>query len=158
MKLIVVGAGVVGAACAYTASGLGADVVLVDADLPGQATAAGAGIICPWTDHADDPAWYAFACEAARDYPALAAELADTGDISYRQVGALIIAPDEREADLYCQQMTARRATARTSTSSLRSSIWPRPIRATSRRSSRSRARCAVWRRATVRASSAAGS
>jgi D-amino-acid dehydrogenase len=112
MKLIVVGAGVVGAACAYTATGLGADVVLVDADLPGQATAAGAGIICPWTDHADDPAWYAFAREAARDYPALAAELADTGDISYRQVGALIIAPDEREADLYCQQMTARRATA----------------------------------------------
>jgi D-amino-acid dehydrogenase len=47
MRLIVVGAGVVGAACAYEAGGLGADVVLVDAEMPGQATAAGAGIICP---------------------------------------------------------------------------------------------------------------
>jgi len=112
MRLIVVGAGVVGAACAYTASELGADVVLVDAGLPGQATAAGAGIICPWTSHADDAAWYAFARAAAREYPSLAAKLADSGDISYRQVGALIIARDEHEADLYCHEMKARRAAA----------------------------------------------
>ncbi len=112
MRLIVVGAGVVGAACAYTASGLGAEVVLVDADLPGQATGAGAGIIDPWLSHPDDPAWYAFGRAAAREYPALAAELADVGDISYRQVGALIIARDEHEADLYYHQMTTRQATA----------------------------------------------
>src|SRR5215468_5680047 len=100
MKVIVVGAGVVGAACAYEASGVGAEVVLVDADLPGRATAAGAGIICPWVSDADDEAWYAFACAAARQYPALINELADggAGDVSYRQVGALIIARDEEEA------------------------------------------------------------
>ena len=72
MKLIVVGGGVVGAACAYSASGLGAQVVLVDAQLPGQATAAGAGIVCPWADYLDDPAWHAYACVAARRYPDLA--------------------------------------------------------------------------------------
>jgi glycine/D-amino acid oxidase-like deaminating enzyme len=79
MKLIIAGAGVVGAACAYEASGLGAEVVLVDADLPGRATAAGAGIMCPWVSHEDDEAWYAFACAAARQYPALIDELADSG-------------------------------------------------------------------------------
>jgi D-amino-acid dehydrogenase len=49
MRLIIVGAGITGAACAYTASGLGAQVILIDAERPGRATAAGAGIICPWT-------------------------------------------------------------------------------------------------------------
>ena len=92
MRLIVVGGGIVGAACAYTASSLGAQVTLIDAGRDGQATAAGAGIICPWSDPAADPARYALACAAAREYPALVAELAERGepDVSYRQVGALL--------------------------------------------------------------------
>ena len=90
MRLVVAGAGIVGSACAYVASSLGAQVTLIDSGQPGQATAAGAGIICPWTAGIDDPAGYAFACAAARAYPALVAELAAVGepDISYRQVGA----------------------------------------------------------------------
>ena len=112
MRLVIVGAGVVGAACAYEAGGLGAEVVLVDAELPGQATAAGAGIICPWTSHADDEAWYAFGCAAARRYPALVAELTDNGagDVSYRQVGALIITRDEDEAGQECRRILDLRA------------------------------------------------
>ena len=114
MRLIVAGAGVVGAACAYEASRLGAEVVLVDAEMPGQATAAGAGIICPWTSQGDDEAWYAFACAAARRYPALVAELADggAGDVSYRQVGALIVARDEDEAARDRRRMLDRQAAA----------------------------------------------
>jgi D-amino-acid dehydrogenase len=114
MKVIVVGAGVVGATCAYEASGLGAEVVLVDADMPGRATAAGAGIICPWTSHADDESWYTFASAAARRYPELAAELTDSGagDVSYRQVGALIIARDEDEVGRECRRMLDLRAAA----------------------------------------------
>ena len=95
MRLIVVGSGVVGASCALAASGLGAEVVLVDAAQPGQATAAGAGIVCPWTSSpSDDPVWYAFGCAAARHYPGLVAELAGLGerDVGYRQVGALVLA------------------------------------------------------------------
>jgi D-amino-acid dehydrogenase len=113
MKLIIAGAGVVGAACAYEASGLGAEVVLVDADLPGRATAAGAGIMCPWVSYEDDEAWYAFACAGARQYPALIDELADSGagDVSYRRVGALIIARDEEEARRECRRMIDRLAT-----------------------------------------------
>jgi D-amino-acid dehydrogenase len=115
MKLIVVGGGVVGAASAYTAAGLGADVVLVDADFPGQATAAGAGIICPWSSRAADPAWYALACEAARGYPALVAELTDIvpgADVSYRRVGALMVTSDAGEAGSACQRLRAGQAAA----------------------------------------------
>jgi D-amino-acid dehydrogenase len=115
MRLVVVGSGVVGAACAYAAAGLGAEVVLVDADLPGQATAAGAGIICPWDSHIDDPVWYAFACQAAREYPALVAELAeiaDGADVSYRQVGALMVTGDADEAERESQRLRDRLAAA----------------------------------------------
>jgi D-amino-acid dehydrogenase len=115
MRLAVVGSGVVGAACAYTAAGLGAEVVLVDADLPGQATAAGAGIICPWDSHADDPVWYAFACQAAREYPALVAALAnvaDGADVSYRQVGALMLTGDADEAERESRRLRTRQSAA----------------------------------------------
>src|SRR5271154_6873988 len=114
MRLIVVGSGVVGAACAYTASGLGAQVTLVDAARPGQATAAGAGIICPWTAAVDDPSWYGFACAAARQYPALIAALAELGeaDVSYRRVGALLLAGDDDQLEQARQRLAARRPEA----------------------------------------------
>ena len=94
MRVIVVGSGIVGASSAYTASSRGAEVLLVDAVLPGQATAAGAGIVCPWpSSMADDPVWYDLACASARFYPGLIAELANYGevDLGYRRVGGLIL-------------------------------------------------------------------
>jgi D-amino-acid dehydrogenase len=93
VRLVVVGAGITGAACAYAAAGLGAEVVLTDAGLPGQATAAGAGIICPWSPRERDAVWYRYGCLAARSYPGLVAELADAGhgDASYRRTGALML-------------------------------------------------------------------
>jgi D-amino-acid dehydrogenase len=113
MRLIIVGSGVVGAACAYTASRLGVQVTLIDAAWPGQATAAGAGIICPWTAAVDDPAWYAFGRAAARQYPALIADLAERGesDVSYANVGALLIG-DGDQIEQVRQRLTARRADA----------------------------------------------
>jgi D-amino-acid dehydrogenase len=93
MRLIVVGSGIVGASCAFTASRLGAEVVLVDAGLPGQATAAGARIVCPWWPVADDPVWYDFACASARHYPGLLEDLAELGetDVGYWRTGALVL-------------------------------------------------------------------
>ena len=101
MRLVVAGSGIVGSACAYVAAGLGAQVTLIDAARPGQATAAGAGIICPWTAGLDDPAAYAFACAAARAYPALVGELGGLGemDLSYRRVGALVVADDDDQLE-----------------------------------------------------------
>jgi len=112
MRLVVAGSGIVGSACAYVAAGLGAQVTLIDAARPGQATAAGAGIICPWTAGLDDPAGYAFACAAARAYPALIAELAGLGeaDVSYRQVGALVVADDDDQLEQARAALEARRA------------------------------------------------
>jgi D-amino-acid dehydrogenase len=114
MRLVVVGSGIVGAACAYTASRIGAEVILADAGLPGQATAAGAGIICPWSSGPQQPGWYDFACAAAREYPALIAELADSGadDVSYRQVGVLYVPADEAELEAASERLLTRRASA----------------------------------------------
>jgi D-amino-acid dehydrogenase len=113
MRLIVVGSGIVGAACAYAASGLGAQVTVVDAAEPGRATAAGAGIICPWTASVEDPGWYEFACAAARHYPPLIAALAELGEdeVSYRQVGALLLAGPDQDAAL--EQAALERAMRR---------------------------------------------
>jgi D-amino-acid dehydrogenase len=115
VRVIVVGSGIVGASCAYTASRLGAEVLLVDAAIPGQATAAGAGIVSPWSSAlADDPAWYALARASARHYPRLVAELTELGEteVGYRQVGALILADSpEQQADTG-RQLLARRAAA----------------------------------------------
>ena len=112
MRLVVAGSGIVGSACAYVASSLGAQVTLVDAARPGQATAAGAGIICPWTSGIGDPATYAFACAAARAYPALVSGLAALGeqDVSYRQVGALVAADRADELEQARASLAARHA------------------------------------------------
>jgi len=112
MRLVVAGSGIVGSACAYLAARLGAQVTLIDAARPGQATAAGAGIICPWTAGLDDPVGYAFACAAARAYPALVAELAGLGeaDVSYRQVGALVVADDNDQLEQARAGLEARHA------------------------------------------------
>ena len=114
MRLIVVGGGIIGAACAYTASSQGAQVTLVESGRDGQATAAGAGIICPWTESGADPARYALACAAAREYPALMAELADRGqpDLSYRRVGALLLPGSAELARDALRRLEERRAAA----------------------------------------------
>lgn len=93
MRVIVVGAGIAGSSVAYHASRRGAETVLVDSDEPGQATAAGAGIVCPWTSRLTDPAWHELADTAAGYYPTLVDELGT--DIGYRRVGALRLAPDD---------------------------------------------------------------
>lgn len=113
MRLVVVGSGITGASCAWTASALGAEVVLVDAALPGRATAAGAGIICPWASRVDDPDWYAFAVAAAREYPVVIDRLADLGetDVGYRKVGALVLAGGA-DRDRITRTLRARRAGA----------------------------------------------
>ena len=113
-RVIVVGSGIVGASCAYYASRGGAQVVLVDSLEPGQATAAGAGIVCPWAAQVDDPAWYAFATAAARAYPRLVQDLARRGetDVGYRRVGALILADTREQRDQSMRRLLALRADA----------------------------------------------
>lgn len=114
MRLIVVGSGIVGSACSLAAATLGADVTLVDSDIRGRATSAGAGIICPWSSRADDPDWYALACAAARAYPRLIDSLADLGEtaVGYRRTGALLLAETAERQEEMRQRLTVRHAEA----------------------------------------------
>jgi D-amino-acid dehydrogenase len=94
-RVVVVGGGIVAASVAYHLAREGASVVVVEADLPGPATGAGAGIICPWGDRGDE-ASYQLAADGARYYPELLAMLDGDGeaDTSYAKVGALRVADE----------------------------------------------------------------
>jgi D-amino-acid dehydrogenase len=112
MRIAVVGAGILGASVAYHLAAAGAKVVLVDDAAQGRATAAGAGIICPWPSLMEDPV-YRLASAGARYYPELISRLAESGqaDISYRKIGALT-APGDAELDQVERRMRDRAATA----------------------------------------------
>ncbi len=99
MKIIVIGAGVFGASTAYHLARAGAEVVIVDAAHEGRATAAGAGIISPWSSRVEDPDFYRLAAGGGRLYPRLIGQLAEDGeaDTGYRKVGALSVTADPGE-------------------------------------------------------------
>jgi D-amino-acid dehydrogenase len=99
-QIVVVGGGIVAASAAYHLTRDGASVIVVEADRAGSATDAGAGIICPWSDRADDAA-YRLSADGARYYPELLAMLAGDGqaETGYARVGALRVAEDTGSLD-----------------------------------------------------------
>ena len=110
MHIIVVGAGILGASTAYHLARAGARVTVVDAAHEGRATAAGAGIICPWVSGAEDAAFYRLYCEGGRYYRELTTALAELGetDLGYRRVGALIVSNDSSELSTYQRVLRQR--------------------------------------------------
>jgi D-amino-acid dehydrogenase len=94
-RVVVVGGGIVAASVAYHLSRQGVSAIVVQADWPGAATDAGAGIICPWNDSRND-AGYQLAADGARYYAELLAMLAEDGhgETSYARVGALRVGAD----------------------------------------------------------------
>ncbi|KKK38463.1 oxidoreductase [Mesobacillus campisalis] len=92
-KVIVVGGGILGASTAYMLTKMGADVTVVDRNDRGQATAAAAGIICPWVTQRRNKAWYQLVKAGARFYPRLIQALKEDGEheTGYSRVGALIL-------------------------------------------------------------------
>ncbi|RLL43709.1 FAD-binding oxidoreductase [Oceanobacillus piezotolerans] len=98
-KVIVVGAGILGASTAYFLAKEGTEVIVVDRHDDGQATDAGAGMICPWTSKRRNKAWYRLAKAGARMYQTLAEDLASEGetDIGYAQVGAISLHKDDEK-------------------------------------------------------------
>jgi D-amino-acid dehydrogenase len=98
----VVGGGLLGSCVAYELVRAGREVVLLEGDKPGQATAAGAGILSPATSQSGDDADHEFGLQAGAYYTTLLDELRadDAGDGSYERCGVLVVAGegDSREA------------------------------------------------------------
>ncbi|SDK27916.1 NAD(P)/FAD-dependent oxidoreductase [Sediminibacillus albus] len=114
MKYIVLGAGILGASTAYHLAKAGADVTIVDRKDTGQATAAAAGIVCPWLSQRRNQAWYQLAKGGARYYPSLISELEKDGETEtgYAQVGAISLHNDEKKLDGMEERAFKRRETA----------------------------------------------
>lgn len=90
-KVIVIGAGILGASTAYHLAKAGVEVMLVDRHDLGQATDAAAGIVCPWLSQRRNKAWYQLVKGGARYYPSLIEQLEALGETEtgYKRVGAI---------------------------------------------------------------------
>lgn len=99
MRVVVVGAGIVGAATAFHLVEAGVETVVVDRAHPGKATLAGAGIVCPWPTDSDDADFVALYCAGAGATARLVDRLAELGetDTGYGRVGAIALAADDAE-------------------------------------------------------------
>jgi D-amino-acid dehydrogenase len=114
MRIVVIGAGILGASTAYHLARDGADVVVVDASLPGRATAAGAGIVCPWAADVDDAVFYALYAAGGRYYAELVADMAARGecDTGYRRSGAMLVSDDAAALSALERRLRKRQADA----------------------------------------------
>jgi D-amino-acid dehydrogenase len=114
MRIIIVGAGILGSSVAYHLSHEGVDVLVIDEKHIGKATMAGAGIVCPWATKVEDPDFYRFYSAGGAYYRKLVAGLADHGetDFGYRQVGTLVLAETEDELAVVEKRLTGRVASA----------------------------------------------
>lgn len=113
-KIIVIGAGILGAATAYQLAKSGAEVVIVDRQDVGKATDAAAGIVCPWLSQRRNQRWYQLAKGGAKIYPDLIDSLATDGemDTGYARVGALSIHTSIDKLEAMSKRALKRRADA----------------------------------------------
>ena len=114
MQIAIIGAGVFGASAAFHLARAGAQVTVVDAQLDGRATAAGAGIICPWVSGVEDQGFYRLYAAGGEYYPELVAALADCGEteLGYRRAGAMLVSADNQELAWLERTARERRAEA----------------------------------------------
>lgn len=110
---IVIGGGIAGASVAFELSSRGVETTLVDAGLTGQATAASAGIIQPWTSSATG-AFYDLYAAGAAHYTTVLSELTALGVTStaYSRHGGLCVDTDEDAIDRAYARVQDRRADA----------------------------------------------
>jgi D-amino-acid dehydrogenase len=113
-KVIVVGAGILGASTAYHLAKSGTDITLVDRHDLGQATDAAAGIVCPWLSQRRNKAWYQLAKGGARYYPTLIDQLEQDGETEtgYSRVGAISLHADQDKLEKMAERARKRRTGA----------------------------------------------
>jgi len=114
MKIIVIGAGILGASTAYHLTKLGAEVLVIDRHDSGQATDAAAGIVCPWLSQRRNKAWYQLAKGGARYYPNLVAQLEADGETNtgYKRVGAISLHSVPEKLEQMAERARKRREEA----------------------------------------------
>ena len=110
-KIIVIGAGILGASTAYHLAKYHTEVILIDRLDRGQATDAAAGIVCPWLSQRRNKAWYQLAKGGARYYPELIAQLEDDGEThtGYHRVGAISLHTDPLKLEQMAERARKRR-------------------------------------------------
>lgn len=110
MRVLIVGAGILGASAAYHLAQKGIDVEIVDAEHQGKATMAGAGVVCPWATRVEEAEWYQMYALGARFYDELIAGLIGRGEtnLGYGKVGALVVADDSKEFEAAEQRIQRR--------------------------------------------------
>lgn len=113
-RIIIIGAGILGASTAYHLAKKGMEVIVIDRQDVGQATDAAAGIICPWLSQRRNKAWYALAKSGAAYYAALIDLLKEDGETEtgYRQVGAISLQTDVRKLEKMINRAMERREEA----------------------------------------------
>jgi D-amino-acid dehydrogenase len=113
-KIIVIGAGILGASTAYHLSKSGAEVTIVDRMDSGQATDAAAGIVCPWLSQRRNKDWYQLAKAGARYYPELIAQLEADGEkeTGYQRVGAISLHTELNKLEQMAERARKRREDA----------------------------------------------
>jgi D-amino-acid dehydrogenase len=101
MRVLIVGAGILGASTAYHLARKGIDVEIIDEGHQGKATLAGAGIVSPWATAVEEPDWYGLYAAGARYYGELIPGLTELGEtnLGYGKVGALVVAEESRALD-----------------------------------------------------------
>jgi glycine oxidase len=102
-EVLVVGAGVIGLACAWRAAQRGLSVRVIDRDTPGAgASRVAAGMLAPIGEASwGEEALLQLNLDSARAYPKFAAELEEASGrpVGYRRSGALHVALDVDEAE-----------------------------------------------------------
>ena len=101
MRVIVIGAGILGAATAYFLSQAPCELVIIDDNEPGRSTDTAAGLICPWISRRRNQAWYQLASQGAAYYPELVHRLACDGetDVGYRVTGVIKLESEKRKLE-----------------------------------------------------------
>lgn len=110
MRVLIIGAGILGSSAAYHLASQGVDVAVVDQAHPGKATMAGAGIVCPWATKVEEPEWYKLYDAGTRFYDGLIGGLKAKGetDLGYGKVGALVVAEDRGEFKAAAERIARR--------------------------------------------------
>lgn len=96
-RIVVIGGGVIGLACAWRLARDGREVVVVErGPTGGDASRAAGGMLAPLGEADDAGPFLSFALGSLRRYPAWVAELeeASSDEVGFRRCGKLLVAPD----------------------------------------------------------------